>query len=131
MIIYISIIETKMNIFNNIPEYLEMECVECNACGSQYNGSDNNMYGYFNCCYDCGENRYEDECILREEKIQESWKMKFNDVMSELNIETQICYEESYDVAQIDSTISKDLIEQINDSNIQAFYERAFENTFP
>jgi len=105
-----------MTIFNNIPEYLEMECVECNSCGSHYNGSDNNMYGYFNCCYDCGENRNEDECILREEEVQESWKKKFNDVMSELNVEAHISWEES-----------TSLIFQINDSNIQAFYENMFE----
>lgn len=65
-----TIIETKMvqSIFQNIPADIEFECVKCNSCGCHYNGSENNRYGYFNCCYQCGENKYEDECIIEEEK---------------------------------------------------------------
>lgn len=57
-----------MSIFQNIPDDVEFECVKCNSCGCHYNGSENNRYGYFNCCYECGENKYEDERIIQEEK---------------------------------------------------------------
>ena len=56
-----------MNNFND-------ETCYCKECGSDYDVSNNNEYGYMNCCLSCGENKYEE---YLEEKKKE---INFNDL---------------------------------------------------
>tara|TARA_B100000519_G_C14216302_1_gene425124 strand:- start:1158 stop:1589 length:432 start_codon:yes stop_codon:yes gene_type:complete len=32
----------------------------CKECGYEYTFENNNNYGYLNCCFSCGENKYQD-----------------------------------------------------------------------
>lgn len=82
-----------MTIFQNIPADIEFECVKCNSCGCHYNGSENNRHGYFNCCYECGENKYEDECIIQKEN---SRVLPFEMIAKILNIRMESKKDDRY-----------------------------------
>ena len=73
MIIYISRIETKMSIFNNIPEYLEMECVECNACGYEWGANPNNLIRYGTGCPKCAANNSNHNQRIKDHPLYNTW----------------------------------------------------------
>lgn len=79
-----------------------METVECFTCGCEYTVFQNNDYGYYNCCKECGQNKYEEEQekelpvlpndifslilnIRGEEMKNDLYKKKFNNCIADIN----------------------------------------------
>ena len=75
-----------------------METTNCNECGCLYNFENNNTYGYLNCCFSCGENKYQDRIpqlnfdviskilnIRMETKKDDRYKNNFNAVQKNLH----------------------------------------------
>ena len=60
-----------MNNYNN-----DKYCF-CKECECDYDFTNNNQYGYNNCCLPCGENKYEEYLEEQEEKRKE---INFNDL---------------------------------------------------
>ena len=60
-----------MNKFND-------ETCYCKECGCDYDVSNNNEYGYYNCCLPCGENKYEE--YLEEQELKKRKQINFNDL---------------------------------------------------
>ena len=61
-----------MNKYNN-------ETVICKECECDYDFTNNNQYGYFNCCSPCGENKYE-EYLEEQEELKKRKEINFNDL---------------------------------------------------
>ena len=64
-----------MNNFND-------EYCFCKECESDYDFTNNNQYGYDNCCSSCGENKYEE--YLEEQELKKRKKINFNDLPCDL-----------------------------------------------
>ena len=58
------------------------ETCYCKECGSDYDVSNNNEYGYMNCCFSCGENKYEE--YLEEQELKKRKQINFNDLPSDI-----------------------------------------------
>ena len=78
---------------NNNMEYYNLELVECNCCGTHYGGTDNNIHGYYNCCYECGNNKYEEE---QEEKETPVPQLNFDMISKILNIRMESKKDDRY-----------------------------------
>lgn len=50
----------------------------CKECECDYDFTNNNQYGYFNCCSSCGENKYEE--YLEEQEELKKKEINFNDL---------------------------------------------------
>ena len=50
----------------------------CNECECTYTFENNNQYGYENCCFSCGENKYTDYLDQKKKKIN------FNDLPGDI-----------------------------------------------
>ena len=64
-----------MNNFND-------EYCFCKECECDYDFTNNNQYGYDNCCSSCGENKYEE--YLEEQELKKRKKINFNDLPCEI-----------------------------------------------
>ena len=78
---------------NNNMEYYNLELVECNCCGTRYGVTDNNIHGYYNCCYECGDNKYEEE---QEEKETPVPQLTFDMISKILNIRMESKKDDRY-----------------------------------
>ena len=55
------------------------ETCYCKECDCDYRFDNNNHYGYNNCCFSCGENKYE-EYLEEQEELKKKKEINFNDL---------------------------------------------------